>query len=115
MKHTLMQYIKKPSKPFLKKLLLPAAAICAVFLAAEGFDLYEDHVQRNMQTDPAFSQNYNRALSTLHNKGYEVHDSDTDLRWTKPVLKFEAYKDNLEYKIVMSYPDLNIIEERVDL
>ena len=47
--------------------------------------------------------------------GYEVHDSDTDLHWARPVLEFEAYKGSLEYKIVMSYPDLNIIEERVDL
>ena len=101
MKHSQSQYTK-PSKPLLKKLLLPVAAVCAIFLAAEGFDLYEDYAQY-------------RAVSILHNRGYEVHDSDTDLYWVRPVLEFEAYKGSLEYKIVMSYPDLNILVERVDL
>ena len=106
MKHSQSQYTK-PSKPLLKKLLLPVAAVCTIFLAAEGFDLYEDYAQYRMETDPA--------LSILHNRGYEVHDSDTDLYWARPVLEFEAYKGSLEYKIVMSYPDLNILVERVDL
>ena len=42
MKHSQSQYTKPP-KPLLKKLLLPVAAVCAIFLAAEGFDLYEDY------------------------------------------------------------------------
>ena len=114
MKYPQSQYIE-PFKPLLKKLLLPAAVICAIFLAAEGFDLYEDYAQYRMETDPAFAQHHNRAVSILQGRGYEVHDSDTDLHWARPVLGFEAYKGSLEYKIVMSYPDLNIIEERVDL
>ena len=68
-----------------------------------------------METDPAFAQHHDRALSILQGRGYEVHDSDTDLYWARPVLEFEAYKGSLEYKIVMSYPDLNILVERVDL
>ena len=85
------------------------------FLAAEGFDLYEDYAQYRMETDPSFARHHNRAVSILQGRGYEVHDSDTDLYWARPVLEFEAYKGSLEYKIVMTYPDLNIIEERVDL
>ena len=54
-------------------------------------------------------------MSILNDRGYQVHDSDIDLHWARPVLEFEAYKGSLEYKIVMTYPDLNIIEERVDL
>ena len=114
MKHSQSQY-KKPSKPLLKKLLLPVAAVCAIFLAAEGFDLYEDYAQYRMETDPSFARHHNRAVSILQGRGYEVHDSDTDLHWARPVLEFEAYKGSLEYKIVMSYPDLNILVERVDL
>ena len=114
MKHSESQYTK-PSNLLLKKLLFPVAVVCAIFLATEGFDLYEDYAQYRMETDPAFAQYHDRALSILHNRGYEVHDSDTDLHWARPVLEFEAYKGSLEYKIVMSYPDLNIIEERVDL
>lgn len=64
MKHSQSQY-KKPSKPLLKKLLLPVAAVCAIFLAAEGFDLYEDYAQYRMETDPAFAQHHDRALSIL--------------------------------------------------
>lgn len=67
-----------------------------------------------METDPAFAQHHDHALSILQGRGYEVHDSDTDLYWARPVLEFEAYKGSLEYKIVMTYPDLNIIEERID-
>ena len=114
MKYPQSQYIES-FKPLLKKLLLPAAAVCAIFLAAEGFDLYEDYAQYRMETDPAFAQHHDRALSILHSRGYEVHDSDTDLYWARPVLEFEVYKGSLEYKIVMSYPDLNILVERVDL
>ena len=114
MKHSGSQYTK-PSKPLLKKLLFPVTVVCAIFLATEGFDFYEDYAQYRMETDPAFAQYHDRALSILHNRGYEVHYSDTDLHWARPVLEFEAYKGSLEYKIVMSYPDLNIIEEHVDL
>ena len=114
MKYPQSQYIE-PFKPLLKKLLLPVAAVCAIFLAAEGFDLYEDYAQYRMETDPSFARHHNRAVSILQGRGYEVHDSDTDLHWARPVLEFEAYKGSLEYKIVMSYPDLNILVERVDL
>ena len=114
MKHSGSQYTK-PSKPLLKKLLFPVAAVCAIFLATEGFDLYEDYAQYRMETDPSFARHHNRAVSILQGRGYEVHDSDTDLHWARPVLEFEAYKGSLEYKIVMSYPDLNILVERVDL
>ena len=105
----------KPFKPLLKKLLLPAVTVCAVCLAVGGFDLYEDYAQYRMETDPFFAAHHDRAVSILNDRGYQVHDSDIDLHWARPVLEFEAYKGSLEYKIVMAYPDLNIIEERVDL
>ncbi len=98
-----------------EKLLLPAVAVCAVCLAVGGFDLYEDYAQYRMETDPSFAAHHDRAVSILNDRGYQVHDSDIDLHWARPVLEFEAYKGSLEYKIVMTYPDLNIIEERVDL
>ena len=105
----------KPFKSLLKKLLLPAVAVCTVCLAVGGFDLYEDYAQYRMETDPSFAAHHDRAVSILNDRGYQVHDSDIDLHWARPVLEFEAYKGSLEYKIVMTYPDLNIIEERVDL
>ena len=89
--------------------------MCAVCLAVGGFDLYEDYAQYRMETDPSFAAHHDRAVSILNDRGYQVHDSDIDLHWARPVLEFEAYKGSLEYKIVMTYPDLNIIEERVDL
>lgn len=107
--------IYKTVQTAFEKIAASCRRVCAIFLAAEGFDLYEDYAQYRMETDPAFAQHHDRALSILHSRGYEVHDSDTDLHWARPVLEFEAYKGSLEYKIVMSYPDLNIIEERVDL
>ena len=62
MKYPQSQYIE-PFKPLLKKTAAPAAVICAIFLAAEGFDLYEDYAQYRMETDPAFAYHPTAPLS----------------------------------------------------
>ena len=39
---------------------------------------------------------------------------EADSRRGQPVLDIEAFKDGREYDIVLSYPDLKIIKERID-
>ena len=50
----------------------------------------------------------------LEQRGYHVHDVEADSRRGQPVLDIEAFKDGREYDIVLSYPDLQIIKERID-
>jgi hypothetical periplasmic protein len=50
----------------------------------------------------------------LEQRGYQVHDVEADSRRGQPVLDIEAFKDGREYDIVLSYPDLKIIKERID-
>ena len=55
-----------------------------------------------------------KAVKMLEQRGYQVHDVDADSRRGQPVLEVEAFKDGREYNIVLSYPDLKIIKERID-
>lgn len=50
----------------------------------------------------------------LEQRGYQVRDIEADDHWGKPVLEADAYKNGQEYDIVLSYPDLKIIKEKVD-
>lgn len=61
-----------------------------------------------------FEQNRAKAVKMLEQRGYQVHDVEADSRRGQPVLDIEAFKDGREYDIVLSYPDLKIIKERID-
>ena len=50
----------------------------------------------------------------LKDRGYRVHDVDADDFRGQPVLEVEAFRDGREYDIILSYPDLRIIRERID-
>ena len=53
-------------------------------------------------------------MRILERRGYQVHDIEADDRRGCPVLKAEVFKDGREYDIVFSWPDLQIISERID-
>ena len=70
--------------------------------------------EQKIYSDKNFEQNRAKAVKMLEQRGYQVHDVEADSRRGQPVLDIEAFKDGREYDIVLSYPDLKIIKERID-
>lgn len=93
----------------MKKLIL--GTVISLFTASA---FAGDHIERQIYSDSNFEQNRAKAVKMLEQRGYQVHDIDADDHWGKPVLEVEAYKNGREYDIVLSYPDLKIIKEKVD-
>lgn len=93
----------------MKKFLL--TAIVALSAATAGASNYIEH---KIYNDKNFEQNRAKAVKILEQRGYQVHDVEADSRRGQPVLDIEAFKDGREYDIVLSYPDLKIIKERID-
>lgn len=93
----------------MKKLFL-----AAILAATASSAFANDRIENQIYSDANFPQKQAQARQILENKGYQVHKIDADDHWGKPVLEIEAYKNNREYDILMSYPDLKIIRESVD-
>lgn len=86
-------------------------AIVALSAATAGAS---DYIEQKIYSDKNFEQNRAKAVKILEQRGYQVHDVEADSRRGQPVLDIEAFKDGREYDIVLSYPDLKIIKERID-
>lgn len=86
-------------------------AIVALSAATAGAS---DYIEQKIYSDKNFEQNRAKAVKILAQRGYQVHDVEADSRRGQPVLDIEAFKDGREYDIVLSYPDLKIIKERID-
>ena len=93
----------------MKKFLL--TAIVALSAATAGAS---DYIEQKIYSNKSFEQNRAKAVKMLEQRGYQVHDVEADSRRGQPVLEVEAFKDGREYDIVLSYPDLQIIKERID-
>lgn len=93
----------------MKKFLL--TAIVALSAATAGAS---DYIEQKIYSDKNFEQNRAKAVKMLEQRGYQVHDVEADSCRGQPVLDIEAFKDGREYDIVLSYPDLKIIKERID-
>ena len=74
----------------------------------------DDYIEYQIYSDPAFEQKRAQVMRILERRGYQVHEIEADDRRGRPVLKAEAFKDGREYDIVFSWPDLQIISERID-
>ena len=74
----------------------------------------DDYIEYQIYSDPSFEQKRAQVMRILERRGYQVHEIETDDRRGRPVLKAEAFKDGREYDIVFSWPDLQIISERID-
>lgn len=92
----------------MKKILL----IAALGLSATAFA--NDRIEQEIHNSGQFEAKRAQAVKVLEQKGYAVHDVDADDHMGKPVLDVEASKNNQEYDIKLSWPDLNIIEEKID-
>jgi hypothetical periplasmic protein len=82
--------------------------------AAAASSFADDRIERQVYNDANFAQNRAKAVQMLEQRGYQVRDIEADDHWGKPVLEADAYKNGQEYDIVLSYPDLKIIKEKVD-
>ena len=74
----------------------------------------DDYIEYHIYSDPSFEQKRAQVMRLLERRGYQVHEIEADDRRGRPVLKAEAFKDGREYDIVFSWPDLQIISERID-
>ena len=74
----------------------------------------DDYIEYQIYSDPSFEQKRAQVMRILERRGYQVHEIEADDRRGRPVLKAEAFKDGREYDIVFSWPDLQIISERID-
>ncbi|WP_049261196.1 PepSY domain-containing protein [Neisseria bacilliformis] len=86
----------------------------ALIAAAAASSFADDRIERQVYNDANFAQNRAKAVQMLEQRGYQVRDIEADDHWGKPVLEADAYKNGQEYDIVLSYPDLKIIKEKVD-
>ena len=93
----------------MKKFLLTAIVVLSAATAGAS-----DYIEHKIYSDKNFEQNRDKAVKILEQRGYQVHDVEADSRRGQPVLDIEAFKDGREYDIVLSYPDLKIIKERID-
>ena len=93
----------------MKKILL--ASVIALAAATASAD---DYIEHQVYSDKNFEQNRAKVVKLLEKRGYQIHKIDADSHWGKPVLEVEAYKNGREYDIVLSYPDLKIIKEKID-
>ncbi|HFC6394807.1 PepSY domain-containing protein [Neisseria bacilliformis] len=86
----------------------------ALIAAAAASSFADDRIERQVYNGANFGQNRAKAVQMLEQRGYQVRDIEADDHWGKPVLEADAYKNGQEYDIVLSYPDLKIIKEKVD-
>ena len=86
----------------------------ALIAAAAASSFADDRIERQGYNDANFAQNRAKAVQMLEQRGYQVRNIEADDHWGKPVLEADAYKNGQEYDIVLSYPDLKIIKEKVD-
>lgn len=93
----------------MKKFLLTAIVALSAATAGAG-----DYIEQKIYSDKNFEQNRAKAVKMLEQRGYQVHDVEADSHRGQPVLDIGAFKDGREYDIVLSYPDLKIIKERID-
>ena len=86
----------------------------ALIAAAAASSFADDRIERQVYNDANFEQNRAKAVQILEQRGYQVRDIEANDHWGKPILEADAYKNGQEYDIVLSYPDLKIIKEKVD-
>ena len=86
----------------------------ALIALAAAASFANDYIEHQIYSDKNFEQNRDKALKMLEKRGYQVEEVEADDRRGKPVLDIDAYKNGRKYDIVLSYPDLRIIKERID-
>lgn len=109
--------LKKISAAALLTLPLAFGSMTAVadddFIGYSHMD-YDDRIEAQIVEDPNYPSVRQKAVNLLKKRGYRVMDIDPDEYMGKPSLDIEARKGRRDYDIVLSYPDLKILKERLD-
>ena len=74
----------------------------------------DDYIEYKIYSDPSFEQKRAQVMRILEQRGYIVHEIESDDHIGRPVLKAEGFKNGHEYDIIFSWPDLKIISEHID-
>lgn len=106
-----MKLNKAFSKKFVMAVLSGAMLLPLATITTANAGSY---VESQAYNDPNFQANKQKAISLLTARGYQIIDIDVDDYRGKAVFEVEAIKNNREYDIVLAYPSLEIIKERVD-
>lgn len=109
-----MTYIENQlfeEEKMLKTFLLALAVTLALTTSAAWAG---DRIERQVENDPDYRANVDKAIKMLEARGYRVHDVDADDYLGKPALDVDAEKIGREYDIKLSYPDLKILREKRD-
>lgn len=97
----------------MKKILATVLAL-SLLTPAVAFADNDDHIEREIRTDVNYQANVKKATQLLQSKGYQVVGIDPDVHRGQKTLGVEAYKNGQEYDIRLSYPNLEILSERLD-
>lgn len=74
----------------------------------------DDVIERQMQTEPQFTQKKQQAIALLKERGYQVTKVEAEVHRGQKTLEIEAFKNGQEYDILMDYASLKIIKEEMD-
>lgn len=98
----------------MKKVAVASMLVLPFVMGSVSAQAGNDLIERQIYQDKNFASIQQKAIQKLEKLGYEVVDVEADDYRNKPALSIEAYKNNQEYDIKLSYPDLTILKERVD-
>ena len=98
-----------------KPLMVLAVTACLAIATGAGvvanadelLDIYAHH-------SLDFQTTAQKVINTLSAKGYQVGELELEHYFGQIVLEAETYKDNMQYKVVMNYPSLDILSELPD-
>ncbi|WP_315043564.1 PepSY domain-containing protein [Faucicola mancuniensis] len=96
------------------KSVIATLAVLPVLFTSVSAMAGDDMIERQVYQDKNYPAVQQKAVNMLRQRGYQVVDVEADDHFFKPALSVEAYKNNQEYDIKLSYPDLKILSERID-
>lgn len=103
------------------KALLTAGLIATVpMMSAYADNDLDDRIEAGVLQDANYTSNVQKATKILEGKGYSVVKIEADAykksRFAKPVpaLQADVLKGAVEYDVVLTYPDLKIVKEKID-
>lgn len=73
-----------------------------------------DRIEAQIYQDKNFEAIKQKAITKLTKQGYHVVEVEADDYRLKPALSVEAYKNGQEYDIKLSYPDLVVLQHKLD-
>lgn len=83
-------------------------AMMPIFAYSES--LYSNHIHEGYD-EMAFAKTRTKALRMLQEHGYQVRNIELQPRMNAFILNIYALKNGVHYVLILSYPELRIIQE----